>query len=90
MFLRTAMLVAILILGGCDELAKSQMESIEDQVAQDAVKQYEIAARQGDAMQKCVQAGFVSAAYLQAKDESNYNLWKAKEKVDCALAGLPQ
>lgn len=89
MILRTALAAVAVILAGCDELAKSQMQSIENQVAQDAVKQYEIAARQGDPMQKCVQAGMVSAAYLQAQDESKYNLWKATEKADCAAAGVP-
>jgi len=34
--------------------------------------QYEIAARHGGAIDVCVQAGLVTAAYLQAKDESHY------------------
>jgi hypothetical protein len=71
---------------GCD----IGMQGIKDQVAEDAVKQYEIAAQQGDKMQKCVQAGLVSAAYLQAQNQEQYNLWKAKERVDCSLAGVPQ
>lgn len=47
------------------------MSDIENK-ATDAVTQYEIAKRQGDKMQICVQAGFVTAAFLQAKDEKNY------------------
>jgi hypothetical protein len=90
MFKQTALIAVAVTLAGCDELAKSQMHSIENQVAQDAVNQYEIAAREGDPMQKCVQAGMVSAAYLQAEDESNYKLWKATEKADCAVAGVPR
>jgi len=38
----------------------------------------------------CVQAGMVSAAYLQANDEPNYQKWKAIEKTDCKTAGLSQ
>lgn len=83
--------LSALVLGSaCDQLANAQMDKIEDSVAADAVSQYEIAARQGDPMQKCVQAGMVAAAFLQAKDEANYGTWKATEKADCAAAGLPQ
>lgn len=63
-------------------------ENIEKQVATDSVEQYNIAKNQGDLMMICVQAGFVSAAYLQAKDDTNYNKWKDIEKVDCSRAGL--
>ena len=66
------------------------MKMIENQVADDAVKQYEIAKQQGDKMQICVQAGFAAAAFLQAKDQPNYNKWKAQEKSDCRAAGLPR
>lgn len=68
--------------------AVSTEQQIYDTVANDAVEQYQIAARQGDKMQICVQAGFVSAAYLQAKDEANYNEWKKIEKVRCETAGI--
>lgn len=67
----------------------SSMADISNQVANDAVAQYEIAKRQGDPIQVCVQAGFVSAAYLQAKDEARYGAAKATEKADCARAGMP-
>ena len=68
--------------------AVSTEQQIYDTVANDAVEQYQIATRQGDKMQICVQAGFVSAAYLQAKDEANYNEWKKIEKVRCETAGI--
>lgn len=64
------------------------MNNIYQQVADDAVAQYRIAERQGDKIQICVQAGFVSAAYLQAQDESNYQNWKNIEKADCGKAGI--
>lgn len=69
-------------------MAADQMQSIENQVAKDAEEQYYIALRQGDKMQIAVQASMVSAAYLQAKDEPNYNKWKAIEKEANKAAGL--
>lgn len=77
------------LLAACDAAVEHQMDNIYTQVADDAVAQYEIAKRQGDPIQTCVQAGMVSAAYLQAQDESSYNKWKAIEKADCAQAGMP-
>lgn len=68
--------------------AAKTMRDIEIQVAQDSVEQYEIAKDQGDRLQICVQAGFVSAAWLQAKNKDEYNKWKGIEKKDCARAGL--
>ena len=70
------------------EAVAATMTDIRAKVANDAVAQYGIAKRQGDLMQTCVQAGFVSAAYLQARDETQYGQWKATEKEDCAKAGV--
>lgn len=66
------------------------LRRVTNKVAEDAVAQYNIAARQGDPMQICVQAGMVSAAFLQAQDEVSYRQWKATEKVDCHRASLPE
>lgn len=66
------------------------MASVEKKVADDAVTQYEIANRSGTRMDACVHAGFVSAAFIQAKDEPSYQKWKAIEKKDCGRAGIPQ
>lgn len=76
--------------GSFDHHIASEMSKIEYQVAANSVNQYNIAKRQGDAMQICVQAGLVSAAYLQAKDEQNYQTWKRTETEDCKRAGIPQ
>jgi hypothetical protein len=64
------------------------MQDIQNKVAADAVVQYGIAQRNGSAMDACVQAGLVAAAYLQAQDEANYQRWKLTEKADCAKAGI--
>ena len=37
-----------------------------------------------------VQAGLVSAAYLQAQNEASYQNWKDIQKMDCKNAGMPQ
>ena len=76
--------------GPLDHHVASEMSKIEHQVAAESVSKYNIAKRQGDAMQICVQAGLVSAAYLQAKDEQNYQTWKRTEAEDCKRAGVPQ
>lgn len=81
-------MVSVLALVGCDAAVDAQMDSTYDKVSEDMVTQYDIAKKQGDAMQTCVQAGMVSAAYLQAQDEVKYNEWKATEKADCKAAGI--
>jgi hypothetical protein len=75
--------------GGLEKQTANEMQKIENQVATDAVSQYEIAKREGNAIQVCVHAGLVSAAYLQAKDEPNYQKWKKIENDDCRRAGVP-
>lgn len=75
--------------GGMDRQVANDMQKIENKVATDAEKQYEIAKNGGDKMQTYVQASLVAAAYLQAKDEVNYNKWKAIEKEEAKNAGMP-
>lgn len=75
--------------GGLEKQAIKDMQQIEQQVAADAVKQYEIAKRSGSAMDAYVHASLVAAAYLQAKDEPNYKKWKEIEKREAARAGMP-
>lgn len=65
------------------------MKRIEHQVALDAIKQFQIALRHGTAMDVYVQAGLVSAAFLQANDEENYKKWKEIERMAAKRAGMP-
>ncbi|WP_263377686.1 hypothetical protein [Granulicella paludicola] len=62
---------------------------VENKVADEVLDQYRIAKRSGSPMDACVQAGIVRAAYLQAKDEANYQRWHMTEQNDCRLAGVP-
>jgi hypothetical protein len=76
--------------GGLEKQAANNMQKIEQQVAGDSVEQYVIAKRNGSAMDACAHAGLVSAAYLQAKDETHYQQWEKIERADCARAGVPR
>jgi len=77
-------IILIICFIGCN----NGMDYIYKQVINDSLQQYFIAKKQGDKIQICVQAGLVSASYLQAKDETNYIKWKSIEKDDCYKAGL--
>lgn len=74
--------------GGRENEIASEMQDIRNQVAVDAIEEYQIARRQGDLMQICVKAGEVSAAYLQAQNELSHKQWKKTEDEDCKRAGL--
>jgi hypothetical protein len=59
-----------------------------NKVVADAVDQYHIAKRSGTPIDQCVRARVVTAAYLQAKDEDNYKIWKETEATDCGAVGM--
>lgn len=76
--------------GGLEKQAAQDLRTIQTQVADDAIRQYNISSRSGSAMDRCVQAGFVAAALLQAQDEPRYAVWKGTEAKDCKAAGVPR
>lgn len=47
-------------------------------VAKDLIEQYDIVKNGTDEMAKSIRAGAVAEMYLQAKDQANYESWKAK------------
>lgn len=59
-------------------------------VAEDAEAQYDMVKVSGTAIDKCVQAGMVAAAWLQAQDSGKYDQWKDVEERACANAGVPR
>src|SRR5688572_6372486 len=69
--------------GGFDQQVSKGMDDIYAKVSQDAVDQYRITAQSGGAMDRCVQAGMVTAAFLQEKNDAQYARWKETEKRDC-------
>lgn len=76
--------------GGLEKQTTNRMQQIYDQVTADSVKRYAIAKRNGTLIDACVQAGLVSAAFLQAKNEPEYQKWKKIEAADCVRAGVPR
>lgn len=79
-------LLLVALNAGCS--GEQAVQDIQQKVAADTVKQYAMVERHGTDTEKCVHAGIVAASFLQAQDEQNYERWKMKEKVDCAVAGL--
>ena len=61
---------------------------LQEGVASDLEKQYNIAAKGGDKMSICIQAQLVAAGYLQAENQVKYLEWQKIQKSDCAAAGL--
>lgn len=66
--------------------AEAIQAAIERKVAEDAVAQFRIVERNGSPNDKCVYAGFVAAAFLQAKDEEMYKAWRTSEQQWCQAA----
>jgi hypothetical protein len=56
----------------------------------DQVLQYSWAVKAGTQNDRCIQAGFVASAYIQAKDEPNYQAWSGIRNNECKAAGIPQ
>jgi len=56
----------------------------------DQVLQYNWAVKAGSQTDRCVQAGFVASAYIQAKDEPNYQAWSGIRSNECKAAGIAQ
>lgn len=72
-------LIICVIICGCD---------VEQQVAKDCEKQYELAVKGGDKIEIAVNASLVAEAYKQANDEANYLKWKAIADAANKAAGL--
>jgi hypothetical protein len=61
-------------------VTKTFEQSVHERVISDAEEEYRMA-RGG--VDRCVQAGMVAAAYLQAHDQFGYRQWKLREDQDC-------
>ncbi|MCD2168066.1 hypothetical protein [Comamonas koreensis] len=82
------LLAASAVLMGCEP--PPTLEDIQRKVLADSIDQYNIVANGGSAMDRCVRAGLVSAAAVQAKDSAQHERWRQVEKDDCAAAGVPK
>jgi len=82
--------VAILGLGllcaGCGQVADAQARLVADLRIKDAIADYEQAGRSGSALNRCVKAKLVVAAYSDARDEAETQAWTARQDEDCHAA----
>jgi hypothetical protein len=69
--------------------AQSPQETA-NQIAENAVQQYEQAKRAGDKVDIAIRANIVAEAYKQAKDEANYQKWKEIVRKAKKDAGMPE
>ncbi|MEM9806616.1 MAG: hypothetical protein AAF959_15185 [Cyanobacteria bacterium P01_D01_bin.56] len=83
-------LAAFWLFGGLNWFSGRQLDSIQIQVAEDMEAQYRLMGSESTEIDKCVQAGVVAAAWLQAQDQVEYQNWKLIENGHCEAAGLPQ
>jgi hypothetical protein len=90
----SAVLTLALLLGGgvylyaTGDLRSLTMGGIQQTVAEDQAQQYSDVVRSGTAIDRCVKAGLVAEAYLQAGESASYDQWKAVEEADCKAAGV--
>ena len=70
--------------------AGSRQSPILNKAIDEQVLQYNLAVKAGSQTDRCVQAGFVASAYIQAKDEPNYQAWSGIRNNECKAAGIAQ
>jgi hypothetical protein len=65
--------------------SKSSMHEMQEQVADDQVRQWLAVSKDPNHTQieVCVHAGLVAQAYLQAGDDDQYHKWEKKAKDEC-------
>ena len=79
-----------LVRSGLLQQTQNEMRTIDNEVAQYVVKQYENIEEFGNAAQLCSQAGLVCTAYFEANDHANYKIWKEIERRDCERTRRPE
>jgi hypothetical protein len=68
---------------GNSDQASNFMDDVNSKVISDAEREYQMASRSGSDVDRCVHAGMVAAAYLQAHNQPSYASWKMREDMDC-------
>lgn len=68
--------------------ANEFMDEVKLDVAEDAVVSFNLAKEYGTAIDRCVAAQQVAAAYQMAQSTAQYAKWKGLEREECAGAGL--
>jgi hypothetical protein len=82
-----AILGVWLFLTGCGQVADAQTQLVRTLRVRAAIGDYE---KSRAALDRCVKAKMVAAAYADAKDVAETQAWQAREHEDCrvAAAGL--
>lgn len=71
-----------------DEVMQTQLDEISVKMAEDGIKQYNIAIKNNNIEDAYAQASIIAQSYLSAKDEENYKVWKKIEKkLEAKLLG---
>jgi hypothetical protein len=81
-------LFAIIGTSFSDEEIQKEMDKTSITIAEDAIKQFNIAYRTENYMDAYTQASFIAISYLDAKDTENYKKWKEIEKALGKKIGL--
>jgi len=68
-------MIAILLKNESNHDANATLKNIHHQVAADAMSAFDLAIKANDQPSACVQAGIVTASFLQAGDDTNYRQW---------------
>lgn len=68
--------------------ANDYLDQVRLDVAADAEASFELAKQHGSAIDRCVAAQQVAAAYQAAQSTPQYAKWKNIEGVECQAAGL--
>ena len=85
--MRTLLIAAMLLLGGCADALDAQAQSAHALKVRDAMNNYEKASA-GAPLDRCVKAKLVALAYEDAKDLASASAWHARETADCQAAAI--
>jgi hypothetical protein len=80
--------LVILLLLGSNLLFSANLHYAQRVTADEFEAQYNLTTKGGNAMDRCVRAGLVAEAHLQAQNFREYENWKDQERRDCRRAGL--
>jgi hypothetical protein len=78
-----AILGVWLFCAGCGQVADAQTQLVRTLRVRSAIGDYE---KSRVAMDRCVKAKMVAAAYSDAKDRAETQAWEAREHEDCRVA----
>ena len=77
-----ALTVALVI--GLDINFNNKRHDNYNQLALDAVEQYNVIKKTGEHAKICVHARIVAASYLKANDQAKYHKWKEIGDIECS------